>query len=169
VFATLAQKAKQQKNKILHIIFIFIWLAFFPNAPYMITDFIHTSYLGFNSYFVVVRDAFAWFGLVYMTLGIMLGILAGVSSLDIVVRPMFKTKGHSMATITVAVVSIMSGYAIYIGRFLRFNSWDLLTNPINLVQTLVQEFELFTVLFSLLFAACIAFIYLIFYILKGRE
>ena len=166
VFAAFAQVAKQREKKLANIIAALIWFAFFPNSFYMITNFIHVSYLAFDSNFVVVS---AWFGLVYMTLGIMLGILAGVFSLDIIVRPIFESKGRVIGVTTVVTVSLLSGYAIYIGRFLRFNSWDLLTNPINLARMLVESFSVFAVMFSLIFAVCTAFIYLVFCILKGSK
>jgi len=166
VFAVFAQVAKQREKKLANIVAALFWFAFFPNSFYMITNFIHVSYLAFDVKFVVTS---AWFGLVYMTLGIMLGILAGVFSLDIIVRPIFESKGRGIGVTTVIAVSVLSGYAIYIGRFLRFNSWDLLTNPVNLARMLAESFSVFTVLFSLIFAVCTAFIYLIFCILKGNS
>jgi uncharacterized membrane protein len=165
MFGALALTAKKRNNKPMYIAAVLFWLIFFPNAPYMITDFIHISYLGFNSYFVVVKDVMAWFGLVYMTIGVIFGMLAGLFSLDVIVKPIFKAKGRGMAVTTVAAVSIMSGYAIYIGRFLRFNSWDLFY-PVSLIKMLIQDFSLFSVSFSLLIAAYIAFSYLVFCILK---
>ena len=168
LFSTLAQVARMRKNKFMYIGAIFMWLIFFPNAPYMITDFIHVSFLGFDSYFVVVKDASAWFGLVYMTIGIMFGILAGLLSLDAVVKPIFKDKGRGVGITAIGVVSILSGYAIYIGRFLRFNSWDMFY-PIEMIKKLIEDFNMFTVSFSLIIAAFTAFSYLVFYILKERK
>ena len=150
----------------MYIVAVLLWLMFFPNAPYMITDLIHIPYLGFNSDFVVKYIA-AWFGLAYMTVGVIFGILAGLFSLDAIIQLVFKTKGRGMTVIAVAAVSILSGYAIYIGRFLRFNSWDMFY-PVSLIKTLIQDFSLFTVSFSLLFAAYIAFSYLVFCILKKK-
>jgi uncharacterized membrane protein len=102
-----------------------------------------------------------------MTIGVVLGILAGLFSLDTIIRTIFKTKGRSMAAIAVAIVSIISGYAIYIGRFLRFNSWDVFYPP-ALIKTLVQDFSLFTISFTFLIAAYIVVSYLIFLYIKGK-
>ena len=168
-FATLDRIAKQRGKKLACVVSTLLWLAFFPNSFYMITNFIHILHFGFDSYFVALREAVAWFALVYMTLGIMLGVLVGVFSLDIIMRPIFKRKGRVIGAAAVIAVSLLSGYAICIGRFLRFNSWDLLANPLSLAETLIQSFSLFTVLYSLMFAACTAFIYLMFCILKGKS
>jgi uncharacterized membrane protein len=168
LFSTLAGTAKQRKNKPMFIMAIVFWLAFFPNAPYMITDFIHVSSLGFYSYHNVVEDIISWFGLVYMTVGIVLGILIGTISLDNVVQLMKNTGKRGVAVTTVVIVSLISGYALYIGRFLRFNSWNLFY-PFPLLKALIQDFSLFTVLFSLLSAAYIAFSYLIYCILKKNK
>ena len=165
VFSTLAQMARQRGKRIMHITAIVLCLMFFPNAPYMVTDFIHISYLGFDSYFVVVKDVFAWFGLVYMVIGIVLGILVGLLSLDDIVQPLFDVKRRGLAVSAVAAVSLASGYAIYIGRFLRFNSWDLFY-PVELINRLAQDWSLFTVSYSLLMAGFVAFGYLMFCVLK---
>ena len=156
LFSTLARTAKECTNTPMFIVTILFWLIFYPNAPYMITDFIHVSSLGFNSYFTVLKDIIAWFGLVYMTVGIVLGILIGILSLDNIVQLINDTKRRNIAVI---IVSIISGYALYIGRFLRFN-------PVPLIKALIQDFSMFTILFSLLFAAYIMSSYWIYSILK---
>jgi uncharacterized membrane protein len=96
------------------------WLLVFPNAPYLLTDFIHLrSRQGIPLWF----DA-ALLGLFAAT-GWMLGLL----SLDVWKRLLEERVGRAGAWVGVALVSVLSGYGIYLGRVERWNSWDVLTEP----------------------------------------
>ncbi len=97
-----------------------LWLLFMPNAPYILTDFIHlrpTSHtpLWFDA---AVLSAFAWTGL-----------LLGFASLYLqhtVFRDRF---GARAGWLGVAGVLAVTSAGMYLGRFLRWNSWDLLVRP----------------------------------------
>lgn len=99
------------------------WLLFFPNAPYIFTDLIHlTTY--FYRHF--------WVDLVLILLCAMTGLILGFVSLFLmqgVVRRLF---GNSASWLFVLVVAGLSGFGIYLGRFLRFNSWDVFWKPMAL-------------------------------------
>jgi len=139
-------EASKKRRKVAFAIIFIAWLIFFPNAPYMVTDIMHISALGFYG---ASYDISAWIGLFYITSCVLLGILAGLFALDNAVKAM----SHKLtAVLTVIAASLLSGYAMYIGRFLRFNSWNLI-NPITLLNYLVHDFNLFAAQFSLL-AAC---------------
>ncbi|HQE91655.1 MAG TPA: DUF1361 domain-containing protein [Anaerolineae bacterium] len=99
---------------------IAIALIFFPNAPYIVTDLLHLkAYWSVPLWFDVgMLATFAW-------TGIILGIYALKLMQDIV-----KTwVGTVLSWGFVLVVLGMSGMGIYLGRFLRWNSWDLLIQP----------------------------------------
>ena len=99
------------------------WLLFFPNAPYIFTDLIHlTTY--FYQHF--------WVDLVLILLCAMTGLVLGFVSLFLmqgVVRRMF---GSMASWLFIAAVAGLSSFGIYLGRFLRFNSWDIVWKPIEL-------------------------------------
>lgn len=99
------------------------WLLFFPNAPYIFTDVIHlTTY--FYSHF--------WVDLVLILLCAMTGMVLGFVSLFLmqgVVRRLF---GSAASWLFIAAVMALSSFGIYLGRFLRFNSWDVLWKPVAL-------------------------------------
>jgi uncharacterized membrane protein len=99
------------------------WLLFFPNAPYIFTDVIHlTTY--FYKHF--------WVDLMLILLCALTGLVLGFVSLFLmqsVVRRMF---GAAASWLFIAAIAGLSGFGIYLGRFLRFNSWDIIWKPVAL-------------------------------------
>jgi uncharacterized membrane protein len=144
-----------------------LWLLFFPNAPYMITDLIYfgdTAYLGVNGY---TTSVLAWAKLVYIGFGVLFGVLLGLRSMYDMHRIVLRYKSRKAAYAMIAVSSLLSGFAIYIGRMLRFNSWDVL-RPLHMLARLKEEITSFSVVFSLLFAAFTLGSYALFYVLVHR-
>lgn len=97
-----------------------VWLVFLPNAPYLLTDFVH---LGSRN------DAPLWFDVAlfgsYAWTGMLLGFLS-IFAMQAVVR---RTYGSFWGWVLVAGSLAASSFGIYVGRSLRWNSWDLLTRP----------------------------------------
>src|SRR5687768_15042246 len=103
-----------------------LWLLFLPNAPYILTDLQHLSYPygGVPVWFdMLLINWFAWTGL-------LLGIFSLFLMHDIVRRMIGRWAGWFF----VLSVSLLSGLGIYLGRFLRWNSWDLLFRPLELLE-----------------------------------
>ncbi len=108
----------------LNIFYFVVWLLFLPNAFYLITDFVHLK-----GYF---DDPQRIFDIVLFTSYAVLGILLGSLALLLVhVRAVqrFASYGHLIAI----GVLFASGVAIYMGRYLRWNSWDVVINPFGLL------------------------------------
>lgn len=167
IFAIGVKRSLNQSKKIHALVLSLLWLFFFPNAPYMITDFIHIG--GIEFYWKVApyssvtysTDMMAWLRVVHIGVGVLLGTLLGMLSLYIIHRVLIKRNrllGHS----AVVSVSLISGYAIYIGRFLRFNSWDIL-RPVTLIVQLINDVNHFTIAFSLIYGLYVLLCYCIFY------
>ena len=100
-----------------------LWLAFFPNAPYLITDLKH---LGHGAqvpvlYDVLLLSAAAW-----------LGLLLGLSSLFLVHAIARRLVGALDAWALVVAVLALSSFGIYLGRVQRWNSWDVVVHPQSL-------------------------------------
>jgi uncharacterized membrane protein len=98
-----------------------LWLAFFPNAPYLVTDLIHIDPAD-RSFTSMLGDA----TLVSVA---PVGLALGFSSLMLVERVVRGRFGGRTA-LAVAVLSLAAcSLGIYLGRVVRLNSWDLLTRP----------------------------------------
>jgi uncharacterized membrane protein len=105
-----------------------LWLLFLPNAPYLLTDLIHlrpTAEVP-RLYDAAMLLAFA-----------LAGIMLGLHSLYVMQRPVRATLGNAAAWLFALVVAVLSGWGVYIGRFLGWNSWDALTNPRALTRDLL--------------------------------
>jgi uncharacterized membrane protein len=102
----------------------FVWLLFIPNAFYIITDLFHLEdRLSVPLWFdLTLIFSFAWNGL-------LLGILS--------VRQMEKiweTKWRWSELFFIYPVMLLNAFGIYIGRYLRYNSWDVVSNPFGLSE-----------------------------------
>ena len=155
---------KDHPKKAVVILLALLWLIFFPNAPYMITDFM---------YFAVAGEAATlifWIRLVYIGSGILFAAILGLDSLYDMHRLVIGWKGRAVGNLLLAAVCLLSGLGIYIGRILRFNSWDVL-RPVYLLTSVKRELDLFAFLFSLLFAAYILGTYIVYYLVarKGTQ
>jgi uncharacterized membrane protein len=103
------------------------WLVFFPNAPYIFTDVIHLA----NRF----RGEF-WVDLVLILICALTGLVLGFVSLFLMQSVVSRMFGRAASWFFIAGVAGLSGVGIYLGRFLRFNSWDLLLKPVALARDL---------------------------------
>lgn len=108
-------------------ILLALWFFFFPNAPYIVTDFIHLPW----EYATSARFAYDFVLISAFTFA---GLLFGMASLFRVHRTLRKFAGTFWANAGVAFVILFSGIGIYLGRFLRWNSWDMFLNPVKVLQ-----------------------------------
>jgi uncharacterized membrane protein len=101
-----------------------LWLGFLPNSFYMVSDFIHLQdYQRAN----LVFDA------VMFSSFVLTGMLIGYTSLYMVHIELLKRLKRSNAWAWIALVLGLSSFAIYLGRDLRMNSWDILVNPAGIL------------------------------------
>jgi uncharacterized membrane protein len=110
-----------------------LWLLFLPNAPYLITDLMHLHY---SSIVPTWYDAIMIFS--FALTGLLLGFLSLYLMQSLVVRRF----GWRMGWLFAWLVLGLSGLGVYIGRFLRWNSWDVFTSPFTLFNSLLNP-ELF--------------------------
>lgn len=100
------------------------WLIFFPNAPYLITDLFHLKQQPEVPlwYDLTLIFSFAWNGLVL-----------GFVSLMHMEQEVQRRHGRRLALVFSWVVLALGAYGVFLGRYLRWNSWDLLVNPFSLI------------------------------------
>ncbi len=107
-----------------------LWLVFFPNAPYLVTDLIHIDPANHTA-IGILGDA----ALVSVAPA---GLALGFSSLALVERTVRDRFGARVA-LAVSVLSLAAAsLGIYLGRVVRLNSWDLLTRP-RLVGSVLHQ------------------------------
>jgi uncharacterized membrane protein len=135
-----------------------LWLIFFPNAPYILTDFQH---LGNPSQVVPI-----WFDVILVVWFAWTGLLLGILSLYLMQQIVHREYGHKAGWTLVFIVSILSGMGIYVGRFLRWNTWDIWQQPKYIFDGLVRgarDPSLTSIGVTFLFGALFIFVYLTFY------
>ena len=136
----------------------FFWLIFFPNAPYILTDFQHLAY---NS-----NDLPVWYDVMMLIWFAFTGLLLGMVSLFLMQEIIRREFGRWVGWVFVALVTSLTSAGVYMGRFLHWNSWDILRNPTGLASyTLAraQNPSLQAIGFTGLFAAFFLFLYITLY------
>jgi uncharacterized membrane protein len=96
------------------------WLLFFPNSPYIFTDLIHLT-TQFYMHF--------WVDLSLILLCAITGLVLGFVSLFLMQSVVTRMLGRAASWCFIGAVAALSGFGIYLGRILRFNSWDILFKP----------------------------------------
>jgi uncharacterized membrane protein len=132
-------------NKIIFVACLILWLLFIPNAPYLVTDIIH---LGEIKAVPVLFDTFLLF--VTASLGVIIFCLSLEQIEKIILEKFSKRKTFFIVTVIIILVSI----GVYLGRFARFNSWDIFTDHQSLlghILGVIIQTETHFVLYTLLF------------------
>lgn len=108
------------------------WLLFFPNAPYVLTDLIHLT--PHNHGHVPL-----WQDLVMLLSFALVSLWLGFQSLRLV-QHWFERRFSRRAAWGMVLATLgLSGFGVYLGRFLRWNSWDLLRRPHLLAQDILER------------------------------
>lgn len=108
-----------------------MWLLFFPNAPYILTDLFHLG----NT-----RIMPKWFDLMMILLFAWAGLFAGFKSLQDIQRMLTRFMSYRKSMLVVVVLLFVAAFGVYIGRFERWNSWDLITHPFSVVGDVGEKF-----------------------------
>ena len=136
-----------------------LWLVFFPNAPYIVTD------------FKWLRESIGapiWYDVVLVASAAWCGLMLGFISLYLMQAVVRRSIGTVKAWLFVLGVLAVSSFGIYLGRFQRWNSWDVFTQPghfaHNVWPHVAQPYDHpKTVAVTALFTAFLAMTYLVFY------
>lgn len=108
-----------------------LWLLFFPNAPYMLTDLVHYDRNLGN---------IAWLDMMALLAAAWAALIGGMTTLrlmqDRVARAFSGKAGHTF----VLGVLLLTSQGIYIGRFLRFHSWHALLKPLEVLNETASHY-----------------------------
>jgi len=119
---------EQIKRNISILPIIFIWLLFFPNAPYILTDLLHLKQL---------HNVPFWYDLVLFISFVSNGLILGFLSLSDIQSFVEKKFSKVTGWVFTIVALLLGSFGIYIGRYLRWNSWDIISNPFALSRDLI--------------------------------
>lgn len=120
---------KRLVPRFFYLVQLFAWLMLIPNAFYMITDLVHLN---------AHPDAPLWFDLALLIVFAYTGMLTGVYSVrhvELLVRRRFLQLNPLLI---VMPLMLLNSLGVYLGRVLRFNSWDVLCSPFALAGEIVQ-------------------------------
>jgi uncharacterized membrane protein len=106
-----------------------LWLLFFPNAPYIVTDFKHLAGSTGEKF---------WFDGVLIATAATTGLLLGFVSLYLLQAIVRRGVGARYAWLFVLAVLGLGSFGVYLGRVLRWNSWDVFVRPGSLADDLGQ-------------------------------
>ncbi len=121
VLALFAYDRYRQRARVVGLLPVLaLWLLFLPNAPYIVTDFVHLSESPATPLWLdgLTLSAFAW-----------TGMLLGFVSLHLVHAILRHRLGGMLAWTAVLATLPLVSAGIYLGRFKHWNSWDLLVRP----------------------------------------
>lgn len=117
-------------SRVAKVGFLMLWLLFFPNAMYIVTDLFHLAEFPRMP---------QWYDLLLLFSTALNGLILGFLSLPPVeqyLRGFLRAK-HTRWLIMSAF--LLCGYGIYLGRYLRWNSWDIISNPIALLKDIKHD------------------------------
>lgn len=103
---------------------VLVWLAFYPNTVYMLTDFIHLNDIG-NA----INSEMQVFNYSLLTGAIFFGVFLGLASSELILVDLFPGLRHRWQVVLGASLSFLSAFGIFLGRYLRLNSWDIVSRP----------------------------------------
>ena len=127
IFSLMVYRYRQ--HGVLAGIFTLLWLLFLPNAPYLITDVMHMNYL---------TGAPRWYDAMMLFTFAFTGVKLGFASIRLMQSLIEQRMNQLWGWLFSLSVLALSGFGIYLGRVLRWNSWDFFTNPVKLSADLLR-------------------------------
>ena len=147
-----------------------LWLLFFPNSSYIFTDFIHLIQRGLTTENPNARgmaNMLVWFDVINRSLFAFVGHFMGLASLYVMHNLWKKEFGKLAGWILVGFSCLAAGYGVFIGRFVRWSSWHLITHPEESWRDVVDNLTAPDAwLFSSGFAVFLAVSYFFVYVFK---
>ncbi len=144
---------KKETLGLKHSPLLVVWLLFLPNSPYILTDLFHLR----------PRDPFPlWYDLVLVLSFALIGMMVFLKSLKDMFEILQKYVKPAYVAIITPFVFWLISFGLYLGRYLRFNSWNVVNHPFQLMrQSFDILFEKDTIAFTFIFSIFLAFLYYI--------
>ena len=102
-----------------------LWVVFLPNAFYIVTDLVHLK----DQEIIPL-----WYDAGFLAITAWTGLFLAVGSLYSMQKIVHSYLGKTVSWVFALIIIGSSGYGVYLGRFLRWNSWDLLSEPLAILS-----------------------------------
>jgi uncharacterized membrane protein len=121
--------SSKKTNKLVLFFFFGIWFLFLPNAPYIVTDLMHLTRTDQNFLWldILMIVSFAFNGLILFFLSL--------SDMEKLLKPYLKPR---VLTLLMLAIFGLNAFGVYLGRFLRYNSWEIINNPLALFSDIFE-------------------------------
>ena len=135
-----------------------LWLIFFPNAPYMVTDFYHLE---------PRNPVPLWFDISLIAIFAFTGFFLAIASLRSIHIIIEGYLGKIIGWVFALLALNLASLGVYLGRFGRYNSWDILIEPKSVIREIAYNLlnpldNLGFVGFTLMFSSILLVSYLMF-------
>lgn len=101
-----------------------VWVSFLPNSFYLVTDFVHLR---------TTNEASLFFDVVMLASFVVNGLMLGYIAVYLVHKELVRRFSESTSYKIVAIIFFLCSFATYLGRFTRWNTWDILLQPAGLI------------------------------------
>lgn len=120
----------RKPNPIMFWFGFFVWLVFLPNSPYILTDLQHIRLSSLQS---------VWFDVLLILSFAINGLVIGFASLWMMQTLLYYRFSKKTTHLITHSILLLCGFGIYLGRVLRWNSWDILQNPIGILSDIAKR------------------------------
>lgn len=124
----LQEYSSLRKNTFSLLGFMALWLLFLPNSPYIVTDLLHLAYS---------QQRWVWFDILMILAFAISGLIFGLISVRQMAGFVKEKTNHAISVMFVSLSLFASGFGVYLGRYHRYNSWDLVNHPGGLFQDIL--------------------------------
>ena len=132
------------KQPIVKLFFALFWFFFYPNTFYMLTDIVHMNFTG-----TVLWEKTSLILYMLFVSSILFGVLSGTESVKVMFKS-FKVTSYPLRLAFICALSVISSFAIHIGRYARLNSWDIFTRPKVVIDELASVWSIGTAAYFVL-------------------
>ncbi len=162
------------QKKWIKIGLMILWLLFLPNAFYMITDLIYLSnhvYIFQEHIYanvVYFDDLVPWLALFHIFLGVIISLIWGYHALSMMEGVGIKVLSRKLVNGLIIAILFISSVGIYIGRFFRYNSWNLFS-VIDIFKDLIESLSFDMIFFILGYTIVLITLYMILKVIKKLD
>ncbi len=122
---------------------LLLWLLFLPNAPYIVTDLVHLYHRPPVPY---------WFDMCLVLLTAVNGMALGFISISQIEKIIRAYRLSRYINVMRVLIFLAMSYGVYLGRYLRFNSWDAFIKPLQVARGAFRAVDFHTAAFVITFA-----------------